>query len=555
MAVSNSARSADYKQRLEELRQNYELTAPFKRGMVVRRWLRSQLGCHASFLSTPKIKRFLKTWDLVRARKEASVEFGGNLIASDPSPKTMSLDEITSKRIHREQARKLRDVIEWGEARIGKYTRRCPRVTFDNDFQAEIYSWQCVRVRMDLPDSLWDSAKIILQFFRWLRRLRKKWREVDDDLILEFRESLRVKRTGKERINKIMGVIHSFYRHQERAGRLRYRVQIYAPDALPAEMLEYEFPIKSELRTNVSKRGVRTHSWSSPWLLKGKESSYGKKVTPTDPDLVTVHQNFHKRNHGTRNSLIFSAVEDSGGRVSEVLAARVWQLPNIDQFNQLLNSGGKWAIQVKRKGQDDQLGETAPLYFSVPVVMRMLSYASGPRADIIRKSGSPADHLFIKSNGQVPKSGTVSKLATKALREAGVHNSTIHKVRSKFIKDRIRERLATARAHAARIGPASNWTETILSGSAIDMNHKSPEALKPYIDDIFAEETANGGPQTLVDLETKIREAKLHIADIEARLATLVALNRIVAMVELSPRKDEILAQLCNRAEELLRAA
>lgn len=551
---SNSAISATYKQKLEHLRREYEFTAPFRRSRVVRQWISRQLGCHPSFLSTPKAAKFLKEWDLVRSGRGKVDPLLSRLDANADTGPSTSLDEVAIERIRRGQARKLRDGIEWGEARIGKRTRLCPWVTFNNEFQTEIYDWQCLRVKLDLPDTLWDSAKIMLQFFRWLRRKRIQWPDVDDDYIIEFREELRSKRTGKARINKILSVLHSFYRRQESVGRLRYRVQIYAPDALPAEMLDYEFPIKSELRTRTSKHGAKTSNWSSPWLLKGRESSYGKKYTPTDADLGRVHQKLHGRRHGVRDSTIISAVDASGGRRREILAIKVTQLPSIIELDRLLTTGGKWTIYVTCKGQDEQNGETAPLRFDAPVIMRMVSYANGPRAKIVSKTGSKVEELFLKDDGQVLKPDSLSKLVTKVLRESGVLNSTLHKVRSKFIKRRIKGKLDLAREHAANIGPASNWTETILSGAAIDMNQSDIASLKPYIDDIFAEETANGGPQTLADVEEKIREAKLLYADLGTQLSVYLAFDRIIKQVERSPRKDEILKRLAVHAEELLQA-
>ncbi|TCA57159.1 site-specific integrase [Rhizobium leguminosarum] len=554
--ISNASLSVIYKDRLEELRRSHEKTAPFHRGRVIRKWLRKEIGCHASFLSTPSVKPFLKDWDDVRGGKTPSDKVASSVkLLPEPSQRPTEVDDLTYERIRREQARKRRDDIEWGEARVGRKIRKCPMVTFNNVFQSEIYSWQCIRVRIELPDSLWDSAKIMLQFFRWLRRERLNWVDVDDDDILEFREHLRSKRDSKEHVNKVVGVIHSFYRHQELTGRLKYRVQVYQIEALPEEMRDYEFPIKSELRIHVSKRGVKTSSWVSPWLLKGKESSYGKKATPTDDVIEIIHQLLHNTKHGLRNSAMLSAYEDCGGRRKEVQSIKVAQLPTPQQLHQLLITGDEWVIEVTRKGQDEEAGETAPLRFRPVTAMRLLSYVNGPRAAIVRNTGSATQQLFLKDNGKVLQLDSVTKLVTKVLREAGFPNSTLHKLRSRYIKNKIKVRLDTARAHAVKIGPASNWTETILSGAAIDMNHSTTESLQPYMYDIFAEETANGGPETLENLQHRIRESQRILLDIQMRLAGPLEFDRILREIEVSPRRDEIFKRLSTHAGELLRAA
>ncbi|QKK18813.1 hypothetical protein [Rhizobium indicum] len=554
MSVSNASLSATYKQRLKELRQEHETTAPIDRGRVIRKWITKEIACHPSFLSTSTVKPFLEEWDSVRGGKTAADKTTSEIPAAKPVHRDAQLDELTIERIRREQARKFRDAIEWGEARVGRKTRKCPEVTLNDVFQEEIYSWQCVRARIELPDSLWDSAKIMLQFFRWLRKKRLHWVDVDDEIILEFREELRANGDTKAHVNKVMGVIHSFYRHQELSGRLRYRVQVYELNALPEELRDYQFPITSELRTRVSKRGAKTSGWASPWLLRGKESSYGKKATPTDEVMEAVHKLLRNQKHGLRNSAMLSAYEDSGGRRKEVQSINVGQLPSVQQLHTLLTTNDEWVIEVTRKGQDEQTGETAPLRFRPATMMRLMSYVEGPRAAIVRGTGSATQQLFLKDNGETLRLDSVTKIVTKVLREAGFPNSTLHKVRSRFIKKKIKTRLDTARAHAAKIGPASNWTETILSGSAIDMNHSTTESLQPYMYDIFAEETANGGPDTLDNIEHKILEAKRTLADIETRLAGPLAFDQILRRVELSPRRDFILKQLQVQAEELLRA-
>ncbi|MBB5276895.1 site-specific recombinase XerD [Rhizobium rosettiformans] len=436
---------------------------------------------------------------------------------------------------------------------MGRKTRKCPEVTFNNAFQEEIYSWQCVRIRVELPDTLWDSAKIMLQFFRWLRKNRLHWVDVDDEIILEFREALRANGDTKAHVNKVMGVIHSFYRHQELSGRLRYRVQVYEPAALPEDLLDYQFPITSELRTRVSKRGAKTSGWASPWLLRGKESSYGKKATPTDEVMQTVHKLLRNQKHGLRNSAMLSAYEDSGGRRKEVQLIKVDQMPSPQQLHNLLTSNGVWVIEVSRKGQDEQTGEVAPLRFRPATVMRLMSYVDGPRAKIVRETGSATQELFLKDNGKPLKLDSVTKLVTKVFREAGLSNSTLHKLRSRYIKKKIKTRLDTAREHAVKIGPASNWTETILSASAIDMNHSSVAELRPYMDDIFAEETAHGGADALANLEHQLEETKQALADIEIRLAGSLAFHNILRKIDSSPRRDVILNQVHAFVEDLLR--
>lgn len=553
MSASNATLSAIYQQRVRELRQEHEMSAPFNLGRVVRKWITKEIGCHPSFLSSPAVKPFLRDWDSVRGGKTACRKTVAPKPVAKLAHRDAQLDELTIERIRREQNRKARDGIEWGEARVGQRTRKCPEVTFNNVFQEEIYNWQCVRARIELPDSLWDSAKITLQFFRWLRKKKLHWVNVDDEIILEFREVLRANRATKAHVNKVMGVIHSFYRHQELSGRLRYRVQVYEMAALPEELLDYQFPITSELRTRVSKRGAKTSGWASPLLLKGKESSYGKKATPTDEVIETIHKNLRSQKHGLRNSAMLSAYEDCGGRRKEVQSIKVEQLPSPQQLHKLLITNELWVVEVSRKGQDEQRGETAPLRFKPATVMRLLSYVEGPRARVVRATGSTTKEVFLKDDGQKLKLDTVSKLVTKLLREAGFPNSTLHKFRSRYIKKKIKKHLDTARAHSAKIGPASNWTETILSGATIDMNHSTTEFLQPYIYDIFAEETANGGPETLDHLEHRIREAQRTLADIEARLAGPLAFDHILRSIELSPRRDIILTQLQAHAEMLLR--
>lgn len=396
-----------------------------------------------------------------------------------------------------------------------------------------------------------EYANILRPFLRFCRNRKRAWDTVDDDLLILWREHL-IRKVGLsiDRVNLVIKTIFSFYAWAEERRYIRYRVGIYTDGDLPASMSRHTFPISAKRIFSKSPSGRMSGSWTSPLTVRNPEAG-AKRHTPSEIEIRKIHEVTVEQEHGERNSLILSYVEETGGRRSEILQIGKSHMPADDQLAELIERDEPWVVMVKRKG-----GRNKPLHLPPDLIIRTLSFIEYERRDIVVKCRGcivgyrEPDDLFLSStSGEVLHPDSVTSMGRSVFRRAGVENSNIHRLRARFAVRTI-ETLVEALFGDTEIGSHSNRIETILTKAAEMMGHASPQSLRPYLNYVLNRRIQAADATKAARANTRIRLLKLDVDAYVRRLSSHKVLHHIVGNLA-DGKKAEAVAALRRLANEI----
>jgi integrase len=224
-------------------------------------------------------------------------------------------------------------------------------------------------------------------------------------------------------------------------------------------------------------------SWTTPLLYRNVDSSIGNRATPTTNELESAHRQALKGRNGSRDTLLMSLAEDTGGRRSEILQLKFSEIPDLDAVDALADRPDAWwPIQVIRKGRRKGVLHLQPdTLYAIHGYLRV-------RAAVVKASREkwhdyvePSELFLSSTTGAALKPDSVTALVGNYFRRIGLKLVNVHRIRARFAVDAVETTLDAFLELGIEFAPDSNWIETVLQQVATRMGHKNPSSLRHYL--------------------------------------------------------------------------
>lgn len=328
-----------------------------------------------------------------------------------------------------------------------------------------------------------EYAKTLRPFLRFCRQRRRSWQSVDDSFLIVWREHMRQGlNISNSRVNASLKTIFAFYRWAEENKRIRFQVGIYTQADLHQSIENITFPISAKQSFSKGRHGRVFGSWTTPLTLSNPRQGVRNRHTPSESEIRKIHATAIEKEHGVRDTLMFSWAEETGLRRAEFMRLCKSHMPTGDQLANLIEQDEPWFISVKRKG-----GQSVPVNALPELIIQTLDYISIERQSIVDQclkadpSYREPDEIFLSgTTGKSLHLDSVTSIGLRNFRKAGVERSSIHRLRARFAI-RTMETLVDAIFDGETVVPASSWVETILERAAQMMGHTSSQSLRPYL--------------------------------------------------------------------------
>ncbi|WP_449410163.1 tyrosine-type recombinase/integrase [Methylobacterium komagatae] len=329
-----------------------------------------------------------------------------------------------------------------------------------------------------------EYAKILRPFLRFCRQRGRPWQSVDDEFLILWREHLRrAEGVSIARANASLKTIFAFFQWAEENKRIRFQVGIYPADELPLAIADITFPISAKRSFTKGRHGRVYGSWTTPLTLSEPNRGSRLRHTPTEGEIRNLHEITVEREHGERDSLMFSWAEEAGPRRAEFLRLGRSHLPTNDQLADVIERDEPWPIAIPRKG-----GKETPIYAPPDLIIRTLDYIQYGRRDIVERCLSvivgyrEPDEIFLSgTTGQALHVDSVTAIGRRMFRKAGITGANVHRLRARYAVNIVESLVEVVATGSDTVGPGSASTETILTKAAEMMSHTSPQSLRPYL--------------------------------------------------------------------------
>ncbi|TAY99677.1 tyrosine-type recombinase/integrase [Rhizobium leguminosarum] len=436
---------------------------------LCRTWLASVIGCQPGTLSSNfKLRRMIREWE-GRNREEPRPE---------EDPVEAANDNVIPLRRRERLAR-----IVWATVKLYKHIWSIPTIVSRSGEQQynDWFRYLVVKMKRE-PTSVDENAKHIRQFLKFCGKLKIALRDVDDEVLITWREELRAAGTKMPRRNTLLRTMHAFFRWAAQENIFRYIVQIERPSSYPESMLDYVFPISSEEVMVITSRGNKRFHWVWPFLETGSAARYGRRHTPTFEEIDRIYAFTDVQKHGIRNVLMMNWALRTGARVSEVLSITLEDLPTETQYEEMIERD-QWIIKLKKRKWKKDGGV---LYVPADLIWDTLNYIENERKRIVTARGSKGGHaVFLSERGTPIVADSVTKVCNSLFNAARVVRANIHRLRARFAHNVVEIALNHLERAGVTLDPTSGWHETALIIAAEMMGHSSPRSLEPYLHDIL----------------------------------------------------------------------
>jgi len=498
-----------------------------RRGLC-RKWVASLIDCRpATLSSSPKLKRMIADWELLNKVSPRSAQ-------ELPEPTN---DNVTPLRRRDREAR-----IIWAPVKLKRHIWSVPTIVSHSGEQHynDWFRYLVLKMRRE-PTSVDESAKHIRQFLKFCRKYRIALSNVDDDLLIAWREELRERGTKMARRNALLRTVHAFFKWTAIENIYKRIAQIARPSSYPEDMLDYRFPISSEEVMIVTSRGNKRYHWVWPFLESGPGARYGRRHTPTIEEIDRIYAFTDVEKHGIRNVLIMNWALRTGARVSEILALTLDNMPREDQYAELIEKD-QWVIKLKKRKWHKEGGV---LYVPADVIWDTINYIENQRAAIIANRGAKGKGaIFLSERGTPIVADSISRICNKLFNAADVDRANIHRLRARFAHNAVEMALNHLEQAGVTLDPSSGWHETALIIAAEMMGHTSTRSLEPYLHDILfrrseiarlrkqgaiieVEADRATEKENIIELAEKIAELMQHGKEAEARKTARFIANSI----------------------------
>jgi len=379
-----------------------------------------------------------------------------------------------------------------------------------------------------------EYAKTLRPFLRFCRERGRAWESVDDEFLVLWREHLRRGQgVSIGRVNASLKTIFAFYRWAEENKRIRFQVGIYGQDELPETVERIVFPISATRRYTKGRHGRVHGGWTTPLTISAASQAAGHRHTPTEDEIRELHDVVAGREHGERDSLMFSWAEEAGPRRAELMRLGKSHMPSTDQLADLIERDEPWLITIKRKG-----GATKPLNAPADLIVRTLDFIQFERREIVERclksitGYREPDEIFLSgTTGMALHPDSVTSIGRRAFRQAGIERANIHRLRARYAVRTI-ETLVDAVFAGEVVGPASSWIETILIKAAEAMGHSSPQSLRPYLSYVLNRRIQTADATKARKLTSRLRQLELHECSLVRRLERHQELSRAARQLQ-----------------------
>jgi integrase len=455
----------------------------FINGRVRRSVLAAHIGCHRSALrENPKIAVLL---DEVEGRETQDAQEIG-VDADDPSPPQVV--QFLMNRLCQDAhivGRNSSDRIVHTDrtCRIDGRGYEIPTIIWADGIEPDASDWlrHLVITNAVAKTTASQYAKILRAFLRHCRKKRRAWSNVDDDFIRSWRDGRRGQ-VDDHQIISDLHIVFQFYAWAEATGLLSFHVGTYEKEELPSGLTQRDFPISA--RRKVSRKHGSHTGWVSTLTFRASKAIEGRRSTPNDEQVMSIHEHLLKATHGERDSLIAAWAEEAGPRRCEILQLRRSSLPNKEELSVLIAREEDAEIRVGRRKR----GSKAPLRANPFLILTSLNWIEGGRRKIVEDCRKKIvgycepDEIFISSTtGQVLAPDSVTKIMSTAFKAAGVKKASLHRLRAKAIVEELERYVDAFLELNIVIEPDSQWAETVLVKVAEMAGHASPMSLRPYL--------------------------------------------------------------------------
>jgi integrase len=492
-------------------------------GKVSRKWLSDQVGCKLSALRQNRtIREEIDAFDCELCSSGALLNSGIKLPGRVPSVKIAEIsDSLELNPRLRQREKRLREYGRIVKVRVcsGELDAIIPTILWNEGIDIEASDWLRSRAIDSSPTekSLYEEAKILRSFIRFRRAAGVRWQDIDDALIREYRNGESKKRIKTSTVNRKIGVIYAFYSWAENTARLDLKVQTGPRNELPMEYRNHRFAITAKLRRSHSNTYGESRSYVSSLHIRTRESKIADRHTPTDEQVRRIHRVGAKRRHGVRDLLMYSWIEETGGRRMDFLQLTVTQLPTSEQLELIRDGALPWVVKIIRKGQVE--GVLRP---SADLLERCIDYVENERQKMVaraEKRGHPdCGMLFVSQKGGPLKEDSVTKAATEAFRLANVPKASLHRLRAVFATKALRAFIQAFSSEIKGIAPNSNFGDTILVQVAEMMGHRSVESLRHYLEKELNRIALNSESFANYDLDREILQKQRLVETLEKRI-------------------------------------
>jgi site-specific recombinase XerD len=385
-----------------------------------------------------------------------------------------------------------------------------PTIVWPEGIDAEASDWLRTLVvdRSVLPSTAKEYAKITRPFLRFCRQQKRSWDSVDDDFLVAWRERMR-RREGVDipRINMSMRTIFAFYEWAEQTRRLRYHVGVYDRGDLPSDVADIQFRITARKSFSKGRTGRVFGCWRTPLTISSPRSGGGRH-TPTDDEIVCLHEHVIEAEFGERNALFLSWMEDTGGRRKEILQIKTTDLPTMEQLERLMDTHGAWTIKIKRKG-----GAIGTLSAQADLLINTIDWVEHGRREIVAKMkrtmtgyAEPYEVFLSSTTGTVINADSVTSIGGAAFKRAGIKNASIHRLRARYCVRTIETLVTAMFGDKGPIGAQSPWVETILTMASEKMGHMSPASLRPYLNYLLGRRIRMADATEAESIDSRLRQ-------------------------------------------------
>lgn len=380
------------------------------------------------------------------------------------------------------------------------------------------------------PSTVETYAYQIQKFLKYIRKNDIHWGEVNDQILLSWRDSILSQGCLVSTVNHGLSAVFNFYCWAEEFGLLKKSVSIYEK-SLPEDRFY-----------KISATKIKNGRWTWPYLLKNKHKP--DPHTPTPYQLEAVHSKiFETKTTAVRDSLILSFYEDVGLRKSEVLSLTVDDIPSWDQIDKAKDINEGFILKITGKGD-----KIRHVLVPAELMERSREYIEEDRRAVegkVRKKYSgyiSKKALFIgETTGRELNSQYLSRRLSKIMAEAGIEGATPHRIRATYIETQVE----------ARDGYDSSGhplpAEQVLWKVGELVGHSSAQSTRPYLNKIRSKSYSSVNEQ-IIDKTFKLNDLNRKVLHKQSELRRIEGVTKIMQLIEHgdTSQAEELILNLLN---------
>jgi site-specific recombinase XerD len=385
------------------------------------------------------------------------------------------------------------------------------------------------------PATLRLYAEILALFWNYLTDHRTHWTDVDDELLIAWRNHQEIKLKVKKRtINQRLSTIFQFYWWAQTRGYANNIVTDPAADDRPPAPISVALtPIRSNSRVHPN------FTLRSPLLYKTTRQP--NVHTPTAEEATNLHATLaglHSPRVAERNTLMLSWAEEAGLRRKEFAALAVEQIPDWNDLYSLVEQDLSKDIELSiTKGGHSRIIEVVP-----DLLIRTRNYIEEERNDVVdrfkTKYGSgyaaPSTIFLSEKTGKALHLRSITNLISGAFRRANISGSG-HRMRARFLTNLVQFYYDEALAKHGR----SVSLDIVLLKAAEAAGHANPESLRPYLNLVRKRHLTTKGRERLRYNEQRLLSVSRRLESKSRQLETSDVLQELSQAIR-SGRKTEI---------------